>query len=478
MIDNPFVGTARIALMEFWTHLKSPRLLILVVLFALLVFGASYGLSQSPGGGFTNQPSLTTHPAIRNESGVDHYLAIGWVADVRGVPRAGVNVSLSELNFSSVQGPYQQPPETFLGSQDTNATGFVVFDVGTSAPENITYLLRWGPQYLNSVTFPGGPPNATFTASVGSYGFSSPSGSESAATVHVLTTDGYPASGADISLDGIEQGHPDANGFLSVPLPEGQHTLNVSFRNYTGSNFVFGSNFGGPAFENGADAVLIGLVFTFMPLILPIVAIAVSFDAIARERAQGSLELLLTRRVRREGILVGKFLGAFASIALPVVAVLVGGIGILTVVSGRAPTAGFAAAVVGASLFLLAVYVLLMLLFSTLAKSVGTAVVFGVVVWLFFNILFSFITIFLLFAAALNPTTPEFYGTLVSVLLFDPNLVYQMLVSAAAPAAGGGNIGLVPTGYLSAASLVVAAILWIAVPLLLTILVFRRKAEG
>jgi ABC-type transport system involved in multi-copper enzyme maturation permease subunit len=478
MTGNPLAGTARIGWMEFWSHLKSPRLVILVVLLALLVFGASYGLSQSsPFGGLSPMLNLAVHPAIRNESGIDHFLVIGWLADQRGVPRAGATVSVYRQDSS---GPYDTPYGTLTENLTTNATGFVVYDAGAPPPENVSYGLLYAPYGFGTAGFYPALSNRTFTTgNIMTSTYSGPSGSESYFSLHVMTLDGYPATRANVSVDGNFSGHPDSNGFYSLSIGEGEHLVEVSYLGFNETYFAGGAAHTGPVYENGADAVLMTLAGSFMQLILPVMAIAISFDAIARERAQGSLEILLARRVRREGILVGKFLGAFASVAIPTVAVLLGGIAVVTVVSGRAPTASFAAVVIGASLLLLAVYVILMLLFSTLAKSVGTAVVFGVVVWLFFNIMFSFVAVFLLFAAAMNPTTPEFYGTLVSVLLFDPNLVYQMLVSVAVPMTGGGaNFGLVPTGYLSTATLILAAVLWIIIPLLLTTLIFRRKAES
>jgi len=478
MIGNPFVGSARIGWMEFRTHLKSPRLIILAVLFALLVFGASYGMSQTQNP-FQNQIQAFAHPAIANESGVVHYLVIGWLADYLGTPQKGVTISLYSQNFTNPT-PSGPPPLILVGQAATNESGFVSFDVGTVMPMDLSFFIQV-PSDLQGVrvetSFFDGLVNQTFTLGLGEYGYSGPFGSKTVEYVHMMTLEGAPATAADIYLNDTLIGHPNQYGYFSTELPPGESTLKMSYNGYEQSFHVYGSATAGAVYENGADVVLLGMTFTFLPMILPIVAIAVSFDAIARERVQGSLELLLCRRVRREGILAGKFLGTFASAAIPVVGVLLGGIAVVTVVSGRAPTASFAAVVIGASLFLLAVYVLLMLLFSTLAKSVGTAVVFGVVVWLFFNLLFSFITVFLLFAM-MSPTTPEFYGTLLVVLLFDPNLVYQILVTTAAPSGGGGSFGLVPTGYLSTASLIAAVALWIVIPLLLTILVFRRKAES
>ncbi len=483
MSGNPFVGTARIGWMEFWSHLKSPRLIVLVALLSLLMFGVAYGMTQTTSPGFSSYANLSVYPAIRNESGTNHYLVVGWVADTRGVPRTGASVAVYLQDPSN---PSFNGTGTLITSLDTNDSGFVIYDVGTTRPENISYAMQYGNYGFGGVYFgtqqnPPWPPGATFLLGRFTYGMSSgPYGTESSFSFQVMTTDGYPATAAVVYLDGNLSGHPDVNGFYSAPLPSGTHTVNVTYEGYKESQQLNALPSGGPQYTNGADAVLIGLVGSFLGLVLPVMAIAVSFDAIARERAQGSLEVLLARRVRREGILAGKFLGAFLAIALPVTVVLVAGIAIVTSVSGRAPTTTFALAVFGASFFLIAVYVLLMLLFSTLAKNVGTAVVFGVVTWLFFNLIFSFITTFLLLSSGGYYFSSSFYTTLLTTYLFDPNTVFQLILGATVPTTGGGGLfGIViPTGYLAVEAIVLAAVLWVAIPLVLTILVFRRKAES
>ncbi len=478
MSGNPLAGAARIGWMEFRSHLKSPRLIILAVLLALLVFGVSYGMTQPISGGNTNYATLSVYPAIRNESGVDHYLVVGWVADQRGVPQTDVAVSVFFQNYSN---PPTDPRGTYIATVHTNSSGFALYDIGTREPVNASYAMEYADHGFSAVTFSRLGTNATFIVGfTGTSSYYGPYGGQTTFALQAMRLDGYPASGASVYLDGNWTGSLDSNGFYSMPVPEGSHLVNVSYRGYQETYPVSASPMGGAVYENGADAVLLNLVGSFMGLILPIMAIAVSFDAIARERAQGSLELLLARRVRREGILAGKFVGAFAAIAVPLVAVLLGGIAVVTALSGRAPTGTFAVAVFGASLFLVAVYVLLMLLFSSLARSVGTAVVFGVVLWLFFTLIFSFITSFILLTSGGYYFSPGFYSTLLTAYLFDPNLVYQLILGAAIPTTGAGSpFGFVnPTGYMSVGTILLAAALWIAVPLVLTILVFRRKAES
>lgn len=482
MTGNPFAGAARIGSMEFWSHLKSPRLIVLVALLSLLMFGVSYGMTQTgfPVGAYA---SISVYPAMRNESGTNHYLAVGWVADERGVPRVGADVN---VYLQNPLGSAFNDTGTLIATLQTNATGFVSFDAGTTRPENVSYAMRYGSTPMGSAAFgtkqyPPWPPNATFMLGRFTYGTSTgPFGTQTSFSFQVMGTDGFPATAAEVYLDGNASGHPDVNGFYIAPLPQGSHTVNVSYAGYAQSSELRALPPSGPEYENGADGVLITLVGGFLGLILPVMAIAVSFDSIARERTQESLEVLLARRVRREGILAGKFLGAFAAIALPVVVVLLAGVAFVTSASGRAPTTTFAVAVFGATLFLIAVYVLLMLLFSTLAKSVGTAVVFGVVTWLFFNLIFSFLSTFLLLSSGGSYFSSGLYTTLLSTYLFNPNTVFQLILGAAVPATGGGSqFGIViPTGYLDDGVIALAAVLWIAVPFILNVVVFRKKAES
>lgn len=469
----PFRGAARIAFMELRANLRSPRLLALAVLFALAVVGVSYGASQPQRDPFANQMAIYAHPGIRNESGVEHYLVVAFLADQYGVPRTSESVLLNEITYGV--GP--EPAIRIIGQAATNASGFVSFDIGTTEPSvNLSYEARAGTQ-TSQVTFSAVLRNQTFTMFLERSGFSTPFGSEFVAVLHILDVDGSPASSASIYLNDSLVDHPDGNGFLRFVIPPGSHVLRVSYRGQEVSNPVYVPPQQGPTFESGADAVLAGMAFTFLPLLLPIVAIAVSFDAIARERAQGSLELLLTKRVSREGIAAGKFAGALASVAIPVIAVLVAGMAIVTGVSGQAPTPVFAATTLLAGLFLVSVYILFMLILSTLAKSVATAMVFGVAIWLVFALLFASLTFVALVTFGAHPTDRGFYELLSVLLLADPNALYQMLVAASLPAAGAATGTVMPVGILAPGVLIAAALAWLIGLLLVSVFLFVHRVE-
>ena len=378
MMANPFVGLLRVAWMEFRAHLRSPRLVILAALFALVVLGVSYGSSRPFESPFANQTQLYVHPTIANESGVLHYGLVAYLCDFFGAPKPGQTLGVWRVIYDRIS-----TTEELLREIVTNESGFIRYDIGTTVPDtNASLQVRQsGERFGSSAYFFPALMNQTFTlAGGGGSGFSTPVASDFVVNFHILDLNGVVATAVNISLNETSTGHPDEHGFYALHVPQGDYMLNFTYKGYTESQPVSNRAPSGPVWASGADAVLALMTLSIMPLLLPIVAIAVSFDAVARERVQGSMELLLSRRVTRAGILSGKFVGAFVSVLIPVLATILAGIGLISTVSGSAPSAGFATLFIVSSLFLVAVYILLMLLLSTLAKSVGTAVVFGVVV--------------------------------------------------------------------------------------------------
>lgn len=476
MNPNPFAGAARVGWTELSSHLRSPRLLVIALLFTLLIIGVSYGLAQPPQSPLGNQVQFYTHPAILNETGIVHFLGLAFVADADGVPMQGELVTLYEILYH----PSSPPTTRLVGEAPTNASGFASFDLGTTFPlPQAGYDFKVENQGLESqLSFSLDLWNRTFTDTIGQAGLSNPFGSRYVVYGHILSISGAPAFGADLYLDDVLAGHPDVYGYFRFEIPPGTHTLRISFQGQEESYPVANNPTSGPTYMNGADSVLISLASAVMPLFLPIVAIAVSFDAIARERAQGTLEMLLCRGVTRPGVLLGKFLGAFGALALPVVTVIFAGVATVALASGRTPTPMFALSFILASLFLAAFYILLMLLLSTLAKNVVTAVVSGVAVWISFYLLFSFLMLLLLTVTGVNPVMRSYHRTLALVSLLNPNDLFQMLVMLGFPLPLTGSVGTVQIGYLAPPLLVFAAAVWVLGLLGSAMWIFLRNAEA
>ncbi len=225
----------------------------------------------------------------------------------------------------------------------------------------------------------------------------------------------------------------------------------------------------------GPDALLLFLGVELINLFAPIIAIAMSYDAVAKERMQGSLELLLARPASRTGIAVGKFIGSFLSVGLPMLGILLGALVGVAGVSGKWPDATFAAAFVVGTLGLIAAYVLIMQIFSTLARSAGTAILSALVVWLVFNIAWSLVFLAVETAFHIQGGTPEAFSLSTATSLFNPNLVYTLFVTTFAPSSVLGLFGNTGGGDFPVWTWPVVMLVWIVVLLVAAVVVFRKR---
>jgi len=456
----PFLrGAPTVARQEFLGNLKSVRMIMMVSLLSLVVVGGTYGLTA--GGGFSGLPALVAwpHPAFAENGS---HVAVVWVSSPFGAPLNGI-----EVEFSEPRGPTSAE---VIGRASTNATGFVRLDVGNRTAVSVS--ARWGTSETGtSISFFPPSTNFTFAQDVGDL---DDDGWVDDLGLHVLDLEGYPIDSPRprLILNGTYVKDMDARGYGLVRLPEFTGTVNVTIQ-VAGEEEVlqlpvledpFSSFFGGP------DLTLY-LISSFMAFIGPIFAIVITFDAVSKEKVQGTLDLLLSRPVSRTGVLIGKFLGVFGAVAFPLTLVNLAALGVLGATSGESPTGSFAAAFLGYSLLLVALYVLIQLVFSSLAKTSGTAVLFGVLVWLLFNILYTVLTTMIGLAIPDAAARHEFgrYSALGS-----PSAIYSSLVSLAYP----GELGAIFGGgtTLGGDVLGAAAVVWFIGLFALALWTFHKKA--
>ena len=185
------------------------------------------------------------------------------------------------------------------------------------------------------------------------------------------------------------------------------------------------------AYAGGAQQGAVGLrslEFTIASLVslviylVPLIALLLGFDAIVGERERGSLDLLLALPITRAELLLGKYLGLAAALALAMLAglALVGGMlwrqfG----VTGLYHYAGF---VLSALLLGLAFLSLAMAL-SVLARDRTRASGLAIVLWFFFVLVFD-----LLLLGALVSTAGQYGGEVFPyLLLLNPADVFRIL---------------------------------------------------
>ena len=125
----------------------------------------------------------------------------------------------------------------------------------------------------------------------------------------------------------------------------------------------------------------------FLSLFIPIVGIALGFDAINNERSSGNLSRLMSQPIYRDSVINGKFLAGLAVLAIMVVGVvlIVGGLGLRIVgVPPNGEEIVRLMAFVFVSLIYGAFWMALAVLFSVFFRRTATSMLASLAVWIFF----------------------------------------------------------------------------------------------
>ncbi len=125
----------------------------------------------------------------------------------------------------------------------------------------------------------------------------------------------------------------------------------------------------------------------FLAILVPLIAIALSFDSINGEFNRRTLSRILAQPVYRDALLLGKFLGGLLTLSMVFSAIwlLIFGVGIFRL--GVPPTAeetGRALWFLLGTIFYGGIWMALAMLFSTTFRSSATAALASISVWAFF----------------------------------------------------------------------------------------------
>jgi Cu-processing system permease protein len=219
------------------------------------------------------------------------------------------------------------------------------------------------------------------------------------------------------------------------------------------------------------DVVTVSLA-SLTIFLVPLIALLLSHDAIAGEAERGTLLLLLAYPVGRTAVILGKFAGQLAILA--VATVLGYGVAALAVGwnLGAAAWLSFAA-MIGASILLGAVFLALGLLASTLVRQRSTAGGIAIGVWLLFVLLYDMAFLGLLVATGGHSLPAPLVDAL---LALNPTDAYRLLTLGTAGAGALSGIGALAGHTALTPPILVAVLLaWSAAPLALAALVFSRR---
>ena len=209
--------------------------------------------------------------------------------------------------------------------------------------------------------------------------------------------------------------------------------------------------------------------------LIPLIALMLSFDALVGEFERGTMMLLLTYPVTRWQVIMGKFLGHVLILFIAILAGYGGAILIMTLLTGGS-LEGWQAYVsmMASSLLLGAVFIALGYLVSVLVRERATAAGAAIGLWLIFVVLYDLV----LFGVLLIDEGQLIGQQLFSMLmLVSPTDTYRILNLSMfdAVSQAAGIAGVASGSGLSSLLLLGVMMLWVIVPLAVTLLVFQRR---
>jgi Cu-processing system permease protein len=220
----------------------------------------------------------------------------------------------------------------------------------------------------------------------------------------------------------------------------------------------------------GPNEIIFLIAAVFIVMLGPIIAISLSFDSITKEKLQKSLDFLLARPMGRRGIIMGKFLGILTAIALPVTVINLLAVWLISGSTGKSPSGSLVAGFIVYSLILIAIYILLQQIFSTLAKTTGTAILSGIAIWLIFFMFWGLITLAIGAAMGMQIGSDEWILLNNQTSLFNPSGAYSLAIALLLPESTGalGIESWMPT---------VAMMIWLVIMFFLATEIFVRKVD-
>jgi Cu-processing system permease protein len=209
-------------------------------------------------------------------------------------------------------------------------------------------------------------------------------------------------------------------------------------------------------------------------LLLPLIALLLSYDAICGEFDRGTMLLLLSYPVSRFQLVLGKFLGHLAILAF---STLIGyGSAAMVLAAAGADLSGWQAflAMIGSSVLLGSAFLALGYLVSALVADRGAAGGLAIGIWLLFVLIYDMALLGILVVDQGKVITAH---VLNGLLLLNPTDAYRVLnlTRVGGVSQFTGMAGLSQDAALPAAGLLAALLLWTAVPLGLATLVLRRR---
>jgi Cu-processing system permease protein len=206
--------------------------------------------------------------------------------------------------------------------------------------------------------------------------------------------------------------------------------------------------------------------------LVPLIALLLSHDAIVGEAERGTLLLLLAYPARRAEVVLGKFLGHVAILAVATV-VGYGAAGAALAALSADALAAFAA-MLGASVLLGAAFLAIGYLVSAFAPERGAAAGIAIGIWLVYVLIYDMVLLGVLVLDQGRLVTPPVLNALI---LLSPTDIYRLLNLTASGDVQTftGMAGLADTTGLTRPVLGAALAAWVVLPLAAASAIFARR---
>jgi ABC-type transport system involved in multi-copper enzyme maturation permease subunit len=484
-----YLGIITIAKREFFANLKSVRMLVLMLLFILAVLGGSYGISGlSSSTQSLPDVEVLAWAILEDNDGFgnpDDLLVM--ITDGDGISRPNVKVEyLSQED--EVEDIY------FNGFADSNGI-IIIYNVSSNLVESNFFRITFDNiEHENvriAIAFEFSPPPAyilSHTLDLDNDNILDD------ALVMVLDKSGGPIVNVNVSIsnsDYQDSQFTDSNGLVklfNLEAGEGdafsgfkpqEYHLEVTYLGETSTNefliYQDDETAQGIFDLEGPNEIIYLIAVLFITMLGPIIAIALSFDSITKEKIQKSMDFLLARPMGRRGIIIGKFLGILLAIIIPVTAINLLAVGLISSVTNQSPDGTFIAGFMIYTIIFIAIYILLQQIFSILAKTTGTAILSGISIWLIFNLFWSLISLAIGAAMGLQLGSDDWISMSNQMSLVNPGGAYPLALAYLLPTQEGTSTSVLGISSWMPAT---AMIIWFIVTFFLATEIFVRKADS
>ena len=158
---------------------------------------------------------------------------------------------------------------------------------------------------------------------------------------------------------------------------------------------------------------------SFIGIFVPIIGIALGFDAINREYSSGTMSRILSQPIYRDSVINGKFLAGIITLAIMMATtmLIVSGYGLKMI--GVAPTAE---EIIRLFIYFVSIVVYgafwmsLAILFSVIIRNLAISLLASIAVWLFFGFFYTMLIV---------PAVAKSVETLLALMRLSPNTLFE-----------------------------------------------------